>query len=165
MVYNFPELKDVYTIGVISDTHALLRKEAVSALYGSDLILHAGDIGDPDIIKRLESIAPVIAVRGNVDVSPDLDKFPLKRIIMIGGIQILLVHNISDIDYKPEDKNTDIVVYGHSHKAAKEIKNGVLYFNPGSAGKKRFNFALGTGEIKITGGKVEGRLIPFPEIL
>jgi putative phosphoesterase len=164
MVYNFPEIKDVYTIGIISDTHALLRKEAVNALSGSDLVLHAGDIGDPDIIKRLESIAPVIAVRGNVDVTEALSKFPLKKIIRIGGKQILLVHNISDMDIKPEEKNIDIVVYGHSHKAAKEIKNGVLYFNPGSAGKKRFSYALGTGEIKISGGKVEGRLIPFPEV-
>jgi len=164
MVYTYPEIKESYTIGVISDTHALLRKEAVSALYGSDLILHAGDIGDPAIIKKLETLAPVVAVRGNVDITPSMNKFPLKKIIRIGGKQILLVHNISDIDYKPEDKEIDIIVYGHSHKAAKEVKNGVLFFNPGSAGKKRFSFALGTGEINIKEGKVSGRLLPFAEV-
>jgi uncharacterized protein len=164
MHYEFPETKDSYLIGVISDTHALLRPEAFTALYGSDLILHAGDIGDAAIIKKLETICPVIAVRGNVDILPSLSRFPLKKIIKIGGIEILLVHNISDIDYNPKDKNINIVVYGHSHKAAMETKNGVLYFNPGSAGKKRFNFATGTGEITIKNGIATGKLIPFPEV-
>jgi putative phosphoesterase len=164
MYYEFPVKKESYLIGVISDTHSLLRPEAVSALYGSDLILHAGDIGDASIIKRLETISPVIAVRGNVDILPSLSRYPAKKIINIGGVQILLVHNISDIGYKPEDKNIDIVVYGHSHKAAMETRNGVMYFNPGSAGKKRFSFAIGTGEIKIKNGKAAGRLIPFHEV-
>jgi len=161
MTYTYPHHKDEYTIGVISDTHGLLRPEAIKALHGSDLILHAGDIGDPAIIKKLEEISPVMAVRGNVDTTPSLYKFPFDQTIIIDNFLIYIIHNIGDLNFKPEDKGINIVVYGHSHKASMDTKSNVIYFNPGSAGKKRFHFPLGTGEIKISKGMINARLKPF----
>lgn len=151
-----------FHIGVISDTHGLLRPEAVNALYGSNLILHAGDIGDPEIINKLESIAPVAAIRGNVDTPPSLFKFPVSETIQAGTIKIFMIHNIADLNFAPEEKGIAVVVYGHSHKAFMERRNGVLYFNPGSAGKKRFNLPLGTGMITISKGTLHGKFLEFP---
>src|ERR1700747_1941807 len=121
-------------IGVISDTHGLLRPEAVEALRGVDRILHAGDVGDPQILKELESIAPVTAVRGNVDSGEWGQKLPLTEVVEVDGVSIYMLHILDKLDLKPEASRFAVVVYGHSHIPKIEEKNGVLYFNPGSAG-------------------------------
>ncbi|MFO7448283.1 MAG: metallophosphoesterase family protein [Ignavibacteriaceae bacterium] len=159
MPYIHPHKKESYTIGVISDTHGILRPEAIKALYGSDLILHAGDIGDPAIIKRLNEIAPTVAIKGNVDTTPALFKFPFSETVEISGYTIFMIHNITDLDFRPEEKNISIVVYGHTHKASIEKRGDVLFFNPGSAGKKRFNFPISTGEIKIKNDEISSRIV------
>lgn len=163
LTYDIPNDR-AFHIGVISDTHGLLRPEAVNALYGSDLILHAGDIGDSVIINKLENIAPVAAIRGNVDTPPYLFKYPASETIQIGNFKIYMIHNIADLDFKPEEKGITAVVYGHSHKAFMETRNGILYFNPGSAGKKRFNYPLGTGMITIENGTLQGKFLEFQQL-
>ena len=146
-------------IGVISDTHGLLRPEAVAALRGSDYIIHAGDIGDPDILKKLATIAPVTAIRGNVDRDAWARKIPATNVLEVGGVSIYVLHNLAELDLKPEAAGFAVVVYGHSHVSKQEKKNGVLYFNPGSAGPRRFRLPVTIGRLKVTKGKVSGKII------
>lgn len=136
-------------IGVISDTHGLLRPEALSALKGSNYIIHAGDIGDPAILEKLTEIAPVTAVRGNVDHGTWTRKIPSTNVLEVNNISIYILHRIDDLDLKPEAAGFAAVVYGHSHIPKQEIRNGVLYFNPGSAGPKRFNLPVSVGKFVI----------------
>jgi putative phosphoesterase len=146
-------------IGVISDTHGLLRPEALTALRGSDYIIHAGDIGDPNIVKHLTKIAPAIAIRGNVDREAWARKIPPTYVLEVGGISIYVLHNLSELDLKPEAAGFAVVVYGHSHVAKQETKNGVLYFNPGSAGPRRFRLPVTVGRLKVHDGKVSGEIV------
>lgn len=146
-------------IGVISDTHGLLRDEAVEALRGADHILHAGDIGDPDILERLRELAPVTAVRGNVDTEKWARKLPLTEVIEIGDVSIYMLHNLDDLDLKPEAAGFRVVVYGHSHQPKMEERNGVLYFNPGSAGPRRFKLPVSVGRLTIEGARIRGELV------
>ena len=125
-------------VGVISDTHGLLRPEAVATLQGSDYIIHAGDVGDPAILKRLKEIAPVTAVRGNVDRGSWAKKILETNVLEINGLSIYVLHDLNQLDLNPEAAGFSAVVSGHSHMPKQETKNGVLYFNPGSAGPKRF---------------------------
>ena len=136
-------------IGVISDTHGLLRPEAVEALRGVDRILHAGDVGAPEILKELESIAPVTAVRGNVDSGGWAQKLPLSEVIEVEGVSIYMLHILEKIDLKPEAAGLKVVVHGHSHVPKIEEKNGVLYFNPGSAGPRRFKLPVTVGRLIV----------------
>jgi uncharacterized protein len=147
------------TLGVISDTHGLLRPEAVEALRGSDRILHAGDIGAPEILEALAKIAPVTAVRGNVDTKSWARSLPETEIIDIGGVSIYILHDRGQLDLKPEAAGFRVIVYGHSHHPKIEEKNGVLYFNPGSAGPRRFSLPVSVGRLKIKAGKVEAELV------
>lgn len=146
-------------VGVISDTHGLLRDEAIEALRGADHILHAGDIGDPDILDELRQLAPLTAVRGNVDTEKWARKLPLTEVIEIAGVSIYMLHNLDELDLKPEAAGFRVVVYGHSHHPKMEEKNGVLYFNPGSAGPRRFKLPVSVGKLFIESGKVRGELI------
>jgi hypothetical protein len=146
-------------IGVISDTHGLLRDEAVEALRGAEHILHAGDIGDSDILDELRQLAPVTAVRGNVDTEKWARKLPLTEVIEVAGVSIYMLHNLDELDLKPEAAGFRVVVYGHSHQPKMEEKNGVLYFNPGSAGPRRFKLPVSVGKLVIKDGKVRGELI------
>jgi uncharacterized protein len=146
-------------LGVISDTHGLLRNEAVEALRGSDRILHAGDVGAPEILEALARIAPVTAVRGNVDTEPWAHALPQTEAVEIAGVSIYMLHDLSQLDLKPEAAGFRVVIYGHSHKAKIEEKNGVLYFNPGSAGPRRFRLPVSLGRLRIAGGKVEAELV------
>ena len=146
-------------IGVVSDTHGLLRPEALGALRGSDYIIHAGDIGDPDILKQLAAIAPVTAIRGNVDRDARARKIPATNVLEVGGVSIYVLHNLAELDLKPEAAGFAVVVYGHSHVSKQEKKNGVLYFNPGSAGPRRFRLPVTIGRLKVTKGKVSGEII------
>src|SRR5258708_38031304 len=147
------------TIGVISDTHGLLRPEAVEALHGSDRILHAGDIGAPKTLEALAQIAPVIAIRGNVDTELWARKLPETEILEAGGVSIYLLHDLGQLDLKPEAAGFCVVVYGHSHQPKMEEKNGVLYFNPGSAGPRRFHLPVSVGRLTIVTGKVQAELV------
>ncbi len=146
-------------IGVISDTHCQLRPEALAALQGSDYIIHAGDIGDPVILDRLEEIAPVTAVRGNVDRGGWTRKIPATNVLEIGEISIYVLHNLQELDLKPEAAKFAVVVYGHSHVPKQERKNGVLYFNPGSAGPRRFKLPVSVGRLTIKDGKIAARIL------
>jgi putative phosphoesterase len=146
-------------IGVISDTHGLLRPEAVEALRGSDRILHAGDVGTPEILQGLAKIAPLIAIRGNVDTAPWARALPATEVIEAGGISIYILHDLAQLDLKPEAAGFRVVVYGHSHQPKIEEKNDVLYFNPGSAGPRRFRLPVSVGRLRVEGGKVRAELV------
>ncbi len=149
-------------IGVISDTHALLRAEAVEALQGSELILHAGDIGDMAVIEALRQIAPVCAVRGNVDTQPWAGAFPATQFIEHSGHHIYMLHNIRDLDLEPAAAGVAVVVYGHSHKPLIEYREGVLFFNPGSAGPRRFSLPLSLGRLRFGAEGARAELIELP---
>ena len=136
-------------IGVISDTHGLLRPEALAALRGSDYIIHAGDIGDPAILKKLAAIAPVTAIRGNVDREPWAFKIPATNVLEVRGVSIYILHNLKQLDLMPEAGGFGVVVCGHTHVARAEMKNGVLYFNPGSAGPRRFRLPVMIGRLRL----------------
>ena len=145
-------------IGVISDTHGLLRPEAVRALEGSNYIIHAGDVGDPAILSRLNQIAPVTAVRGNIDIESWARKLPQNDALEVGGISIYVLHNLAELDLKPEAAGFAAVVYGHTHVPKIETKRGVLYFNPGSAGPKRFRLPVCVGRITVQNGTLKAHL-------
>jgi putative phosphoesterase len=130
--------KKTTILGLISDTHGLLREEAVRALRGSDLILHAGDVGAPEVLESLKTVAPVVAVRGNVDTGEWAEALPLTAVIPAGSARIYMLHILEDLDLDPRAAGFSIVVSGHSHKPGQTEKDGVLYINPGSAGTCRF---------------------------
>lgn len=146
-------------IGVISDTHGLLRPEALTALDGSDHIIHAGDIGDPMILNKLAEIGPLTAIRGNVDREAWARKMPATNVLEVGGISIYVLHNLQDLDLNPEVAGFAVVISGHSHVPKREERNGVLYFNPGSAGPRRFRLPVSIGRLKVKGGKVSAEII------
>ena len=128
---------DPKLIGLISDTHGLLRPEALHALGGSDLIIHAGDVGDPSILEVLKEIAPVFAVRGNVDAEPWARALPETEVVQTGRATLYVLHDIHSLDLDPAAAGFQIVVSGHSHKPVREERGGVLFVNPGSAGPRR----------------------------
>ena len=146
-------------IGVISDTHGLLRPEALDALRGSDRIIHAGDIGNPEIIDRLSEIAPVTAVRGNVDRETWSRKIPETNVLECEGVSIYVVHILESLDLKPKAAGIHAVIYGHTHVAKQETKDGVLYFNPGSAGPKRFSLPVTVGKLTIRAGTINSEIV------
>ncbi len=150
-------------IGVISDTHGLLRPEALEALQGSARIIHAGDVGDPEILDHLATIAPVTAVRGNIDKGAWARKLPQTDVLEVGGISIYVLHNIEELDLKPEAAGFAAVIYGHSHVPRQEMRNGVLYFNPGSAGPKRFKLPVTVGWLTVGSGRVRAEITVIAE--
>ncbi|MSQ53612.1 MAG: metallophosphoesterase [Betaproteobacteria bacterium] len=145
-------------IGLISDTHGLLRPEALAFLRGSDHILHAGDIGDAAILAALGAIAPLTAVRGNNDTDAWARKVRQTEVIAVGGVSIYLLHDLANLDVDPAARGHRVVVTGHSHKPLIDDRMGVLYVNPGSAGPRRFRLPVSVGELLIGGGEVEARL-------
>src|SRR5437588_5309328 len=147
------------TIGVISDTHGLLREQALAALEGSDYIVHAGDIGAPEILGKLAKIAPVTAVRGNVDRAAWARKIPETEVLEVAGTAIYVLHKLEDLDLKPESASFNVVVSGHSHVPKKEVENGVLYFNPGSAGPRRFRLPVTLGRLVAKNGEVKAEIV------
>jgi len=146
-------------LGVISDTHGLLRPEAVEALRGSDRILHAGDVGAPEILEALAQLAPVTAVRGNVDTDAWTRSLPKTEVVEADGVSIYLLHDLGQLDLKPEAAGFRVVVYGHSHQPKIAEKNGLLYFNPGSAGPRRFHLPVSVGRLIIAAGKVQAESV------
>lgn len=146
-------------IGVVSDTHGLLRTEVVEALQGADHILHAGDVGDIEILRRLEEIAPVTAIRGNVDVWGECAELPRTEMIELGGALIYMVHSIADLDIVPTAAGVKAVVSGHSHRAETAHRGGVLYLNPGSIGPRRFQLPVTFAWLKVDGDAVEAEVV------
>jgi hypothetical protein len=144
-------------VGLISDTHGLLRPEALAALTGVDLIVHAGDVGREDILDRLREIAPVVAVRGNVDTEPWTETLPATAVAEAGTTLIYVLHNLNELDLNPAAAGFQIVVSGHTHKPLRFERDGVLYINPGSAGPRRFSLPISLARIdlRVTPWKVE----------
>ena len=136
-------------IGLISDTHGLLRPEAVEALRGSELILHAGDVGKPEILDELRKLAPVVAIRGNVDTAPWTSKLQETELVETQAATFYLIHNVNELDLNPAAAGIHIVLFGHSHQPAQYEKNGVLYINPGSAGPRRFNLPISLARLNL----------------
>ena len=136
-------------IGLISDTHGLLRKEALDALRGSDLIIHAGDVGDPKILEALRQIAPVVAVRGNVDTAEWAKSLPETAVVEAGVVHIYVLHDSNALDLDAKAAGFDIVVSGHSHKPGRSERNGVTYINPGSAGPRRFRLPIAVARLHL----------------
>ncbi|HMC32314.1 MAG TPA: metallophosphoesterase family protein [Candidatus Angelobacter sp.] len=136
-------------LGIISDTHGLLRPEAVEFLRGSEHIIHAGDIGSPEIVPELEKIAPVTAIRGNVDVQGWARRFSETEVVELAGRQLYVIHDVNAMDLNPRAAGFAAVISGHSHQPKKEVKDGVLYFNPGSAGPRRFSLPVSLGRLVV----------------
>ena len=153
------ESKEEYIIGVLSDTHGLLRPEVLEAFGDVDLILHAGDIGDPDILSNLKALAPLIAVRGNMDYGSWAERLPVSQTIQIGTHSILLIHDVGWIDRDLDLKIYQAVVSGHTHRPLIQKQIGSLYFNPGSAGHRRNQYPASVGKIIIRNGKLVPDLI------
>jgi putative phosphoesterase len=129
-------------VGIISDTHSLLRPEAETALRGVELIIHAGDVGNPEILSKLKSIAPVFAVRGNVDTASWAKELPSATIVEAGRFIFYVLHNLQELDLWPEAAKFDFVISGHTHQPEQSERNGAVYINPGSAGPKRFHLPV-----------------------
>lgn len=146
-------------IGVISDTHGLVRPEALKALEGVDLLIHAGDIGTPEVIQSLRSIASVVAVRGNIDQGPWAQTFPEEKVVKVGRTSIYVLHNVQQMERNPIVEGLHAVVSGHSHSPSIKWRNGVLFLNPGSAGPRRFKLPVTVGRIRITGSSIDGEII------
>jgi putative phosphoesterase len=146
-------------VGVISDTHGLLRPEALITLAGVDHILHAGDVGNIEILEELKKIAPVTAIRGNIDTHGPCAALPATEAIELDGCLIYIVHAIADIDIKPEAAGVDLVIYGHSHNTSIEQRNNVLYLNPGSAGPRRFSKPVTLALVNIEAGKPSAKIV------
>ena len=146
-------------IGVISDTHGLLRREALDALRGCDLIVHAGDIGNAEILRRLRDIAPTYPVRGNNDQGAWADSIPLSDIVDVAGHRVYVLHDLSELDVDPAVEKFAAVISGHSHKPRAEYRGGVLYLNPGSAGPRRFRLPISLAKLYVREGGLEHELM------
>ncbi|MFV3090795.1 metallophosphoesterase family protein [Pseudomonas sp. GW6] len=146
-------------IGLIADTHNLLRPEALAALQGVAHLIHAGDIGGPHILADLERIAPLSVVRGNNDQDSWADAIPERLTLRFGAIALHVLHDLKQLDIDPAAQGIDVVIAGHSHKPLHEKRNGVLYLNPGSAGPRRFKLPIGVGLLHIEGRQVRAKLI------
>src|SRR5262245_34735321 len=146
-------------VGVISDTHGLLRPEAIAALRGSALIVHAGDVGSPDVLDRLGALAPVRAVRGNVDTQSWARSLPETETVKAGGLRLWLLHNIAELDLDPAAAGLAAVIFGHSHKPSIDMRDGVLFLNPGSAGPRRFKLPVTIARLGVAGPSIRPEIV------
>jgi uncharacterized protein len=147
---------------VISDTHGLLRPEALAALAGSDVIIHAGDVGSPEVIERLRAIAPTFAVRGNNDTASWADDLPEMRAVTVGGLRFWVVHEAARVTVDPVAARLACVVTGHSHRPSIQTRDGILHLNPGSAGPRRFTLPITLARIHIAVGRLHPEIIHLP---
>ena len=149
----------VYTLGVISDTHGLVRPEALRALAGVERIVHAGDIGTPEVLEVLERVAPVTAVRGNNDRGAWAKAIPETDVLELGGVSLYLLHDLHELDLEPRAAGFAAVISGHSHQPKLEERDGVLYLNPGSAGPRRFRLPISLATLTIAKKRVRAQLV------
>lgn len=149
-------------VGVIADTHGLVRPEALAALEGVDLILHAGDVGAPEVLDELRAVAPLVAVRGNNDRGAWTKALRETEVIQLDGATVFIVHDAASVSVDPRAAGYAAVVHGHSHRPRCEVLAGVLWFNPGSAGPRRFKLPIAVGRIWVEGGGVAGEVITLP---
>jgi putative phosphoesterase len=146
-------------IGLISDTHGLLRPEALDYLAGCDHIIHGGDIGGPGILEQLAAIAPLTAVRGNNDRDDWADALPETALLRFEGVAVYAIHDLKQLDIDPAAQGVRVVVSGHSHRPVQDERKGVLYVNPGSAGRRRFSLPIALGELLVDGEHVQSRVV------
>lgn len=146
-------------VGVISDTHGVIRPEAIHALRNSELIIHAGDVGDCAVLERLSAIAPTIAVRGNVDKGPWAQSLPLTEVVDVGKIRLYVLHELAALDLDPRAAEFAAVIFGHSHQPIAEVRDGVLFLNPGSAGPRRFALPVAVARLRVVGNSLFHELI------
>lgn len=153
------EQTDLQVIGLISDTHGLIRPQALEVLQGVDYIIHAGDIGKPEVIVALKAIGPVLAIKGNNDRGSWAKPFPQTKLVKTGKAKLYVIHNVKDLDCDPVARGFQGVISGHSHKPSVSTRNGVLFVNPGSAGPRRFKLPLAVGKLFIQNGQVKAEII------
>ena len=146
-------------IGVISDTHGLIRPQAVAALAGSDLIIHAGDVGKPEVLERLGELAPTFGVRGNIDIDSWAARLPLTQRVEAGGLALFVLHEIAQLDLDPASAGFAAVVFGHSHRPLIETRDGVLFLNPGSAGPRRFRLPITIARIRVSDRQMRPEIV------
>jgi len=151
------------TVGVISDTHGLLRPQALAALEGAQLIVHAGDVGDPQILSQLRSIAPTTAVRGNIDTGAWAASLPMTEVVEIGDVHLYVLHDLAALDLDPKAAGFAAVISGHTHRPAAQLRNEVLYLNPGSAGPRRFKLPIAMARLEIVGDRLTHEIIELVE--
>lgn len=146
-------------VGVISDTHGLLRPEAVDALRGVELILHAGDVGKPEVLDELRRLAPTFVVRGNVDHGDWASQLPVSEIVEVGGRSFYMLHDIGELDLDPPTAGFAAVIFGHSHQPLIETRDGVLFLNPGSAGPRRFKLPVSVARVSVSASVLDPQIV------
>jgi putative phosphoesterase len=146
-------------LGVISDTHGLLRPEALDALRGSDMIIHAGDVGKPEVIDRLGEVAPTHVVRGNIDNGSWAAALPMTELVTLGKHRLFVLHDLSQLDVDPAAAGFAAVVFGHSHRPSIETRSGILFLNPGSAGPRRFKLPVTIARVKTSGQRLRADIV------
>jgi putative phosphoesterase len=146
-------------VGVISDTHGVIRPQAIDALRGCDLLIHAGDIGDPDVLERLRALAPLTVVRGNIDNDAWATRIPPTEVVEVDGRHFYVLHDLAQLDLDPVAAGFAVVVSGHSHRPATERRQGVLYLNPGSAGPRRFRLPVTVALVRVTRDEVRPEIV------
>jgi len=151
-------------VGVISDTHGLLRAEALRALGGVEHVLHAGDVGDASILDALRKIAPVTAIRGNIDRVGACAQLPATEMVELGGVSFYLLHDVKELDLDPGSAGIGVVVSGHSHKPSVEKKKGVVYLNPGSVGPRRFSLPITLAMVTVENGDVKAEIVELQPV-
>ena len=147
------------TIGVISDTHGLVRPQAVEALRGSDLIVHAGDVGHPAVLEALRALAPLVAVRGNNDRGAWAESLSATEVVEVAGLSLYVLHDLAELDVDPKAAGFHAVIAGHSHQPKLERRGGVLYLNPGSAGPRRFRLPVALARVRVSAAGVDAELV------
>lgn len=152
-------MSDKAFVGVISDTHGLMRPEALEALRGSELIVHAGDVDDPRVLERLRTMAPVVAVRGNVDGGPWARYLPRTEAVEVSGTWLYVIHDLNELDLDPVAAGFSAVINGHSHRPSIRMHRGVMLLNPGSAGPRRFSLPVSVARLQVTEGNVSARIV------
>jgi hypothetical protein len=146
-------------VGVISDTHGLIRPQAVTALAGSDLIIHAGDVGKPGVLERLRELAPTFAVRGNIDMGDWAEGLPLTQTIEAGALRLFVLHEIAQLDLDPASAGFAAVLFGHSHRPLIDTRGGILFLNPGSAGPRRFRLPITIARIRVSDRQMRAQIV------
>lgn len=146
-------------VGVIADTHGLVRPAALEALAGSELIVHAGDVGSPEVLTELRAVAPVVAVRGNNDRGPWAEHLPVSDVVDLGGVFLYVLHDVKELDLDPRAAGFQAVIAGHSHRPGVAERDGVLFLNPGSAGPRRFTLPITVARLTVRAGALDAAIV------